>query len=810
MRSKICVGHAVAVLLAGAAHPAFSQSVGSAAAASQTVQTSPSADDGEETALEEIVVTALRRDQKLSETPASVTAIGGVELERRGARDVTQLLGLVPGLSNETAQNGYNKFTIRGVNAGGQYGNRVSAATAIYLDEVPVSSRVNFWAGPPDLSLYDIERVEVLRGPQGTLYGASAIGGAIRIIPQAPDASTFSARVAGEVGFTEGAGDLNFALRGTMNVPLVQDRVGLLLTAERDERAGFLDALLVDEQEVIAEADDPSTPRIKDFNDRTLTNLRAALVFAPDPTLRITPSLFHQRQEAGGLGNSRLNILADRNATVFAFNPIFERDGRAYEFLDDRYWLASLKVEKDLDLLGGLRLTSVTAYQDRNSRQRDDSASWSGSFVETFADLPDYNETFDPNFAEYSTAVEQWTQELRLQTIGAGPLNVVVGGFYSHLRQRDDVIYSVEGADVGALALTGFESVVFNDSRDRFREEQLGLFADATWTVTPRFSLAAGVRYTRYDQRASHFRAAPAFGDFAGATSFQTAKDEPVTPRFSASYQASDDFLVYASAAKGFRTGGGNPAERLNPGRCPDRSQYPARPDQYGPDSVWNYELGARGRAGPLSFAGAVYQLEWTDIQTSVFFRCADRTVLNWTDNAASARTRGVEVEGRLRLATGLTLPFSAAYTDAEFSEDSPEARVIKGAALPYVPEITYAIGLDYAPRTTIAGVAPFARVDYRYVDERRDSNFGDPLEPGGPRRDLPSYGVLDASVGFRSGPWSVVLRGQNLTNEDAALQSINLDNALGLNPRGAPDFGVREVNILRARTVLLSIGRSF
>jgi len=204
--------------------------------------------------LERVTVTATRRETSLLQTPVSVTAVTGAELEASGTRDVIDALGRVPGLSVETARPGYSKFTLRGVNAGGPYGWRQGAATATYLDDIPLTTRTNFWFSAPDLNLYDLERLEGLRGPQGTLFGASALGGAVRAITPAPDTRDFFGRASVEGGKTSGSGGVNGAVRAAVNVPLQADTLGLRISAERARDAGFLDAIKSRTQDVAATA----------------------------------------------------------------------------------------------------------------------------------------------------------------------------------------------------------------------------------------------------------------------------------------------------------------------------------------------------------------------------------------------------------------------------------------------------------------------------------------------------------------------------------------------------------------------------
>lgn len=517
----------------------------------------------------DIIVTATKSEKRLSDVPLSVAAIGQEDLERYGAQDVTALLGRVAGLSIETGQPGFTRFVIRGVNAGGQFGWRQGAATAIYIDESPLTTRTNFFFASPDINLFDIARVEVLRGPQGTLYGASAIGGAIRAIPNAPDASGYSAVVDGELSATQEAGDPNYALRGAINIPLIADQLAVRLMADHVSNAGFIDAILIDDQDFIAEA--ATAPRIEDYNSQERTTLRASLAWTPTDRVRIQPAVTYQLNRADGAGDFALNSFGKRDrATVFAFNPAFEQDGRAYEFVRDELLLLSLNAAVDIDALGGLTLSSITSWQDRSATGRDDSVASNGAWVIGFG-LDDAYTGFDPSFGDFGTDVRQFSQELRLATTGEQRVQVVGGLFYNRLRQRDTIRYSFEGTAQAVFDTYGIVDPVSYDGIDRFAEDEYAAFANLDWRITDKLTLGGGLRVTHYEQDLSRGAAFPAFGDPGDLAdpAFLQAEETVLTPRFVASFQPTSEWLAYVSATRGFRTGGGNPPENLDTSKNP-------------------------------------------------------------------------------------------------------------------------------------------------------------------------------------------------------------------------------------------------
>lgn len=759
----------------------------------------------------DIIVNAAKRDQALSDVPASVAAIGEDRLELYGAQDASALIGRVAGLSLETSQPGFTRYVIRGVNAGGQFGWRQGSATAVYLGDVPLTTRANFFFASPDINLFDMQRIEVLRGPQGTLYGAGAIGGAIRAIPNPADTAGFAARAEGEISGTQDSGSPNYALRAAINIPLAADQAAIRLVADYNRQDGFIDAILLRTQDYVTEL--PTAPRIRDYNDSERLNLRATALVRLSDAVTVEPTVLFLRNQAGGAGDFALNTLGKRDrATVFAFNPAFETSGRRYEYVDDQLLVGSLNLTASLDWLGGVDLVSVTAYQSRDADARDDGIASNGSWVVGFGFDDNYT-ALDPNFANFGTDVRQLTQELRLVTTGNQPLQLVAGLYFGRLRQVDDIVYSFEGSPASVLQTYG---VVANESyfgRDRFRETEYAAFLNAEYRLTDHITAAAGTRLTRYNQSLARGAAFPAFddpGDLANPARL-TARETKLTPRFALTYRDDGGWLIYASAAEGFRTGGGNPPENLR-GVCPNRADLPTQPDQFDSDSAWSYEIGARGSVagGRLQFGAAAFRVDWSDIQTAVLFTCSDNSVVSFVDNAGTARIEGLELEASASLTPTLTLVGSLAYTDDRFTQDTPEAGKAAGDPIGYVPEWTANIGVDFAADRPLFGDwRPYASADYRHVARRDDPNYGVRANPDF-GADLPAQNIVDARVGFRSDRFDLSLFVRNLTNADVALSQLALFATNAFRPTGIDTRTQRDEVVLRPRTFGLTARMRF
>ncbi len=646
-------------------------------------------------------------------------------------------------------------------------------------------------------------RIEVLRGPQVTLYGASAIGGAIRAVSTAPDRTRLSAKGEAELSTTQDAGRANFALRGAVNVPFASNKAALRVSGEYVENQGFIDAILIRTQDFITEA--ATAPRIRDYNSQNRLTLRAALSLAPTESVEIIPSLTYLRNRAGGAGDFALNAFGTRNrATVFAFNPAFEADDRPYEFVNDELVVASLKMTAGIDALGGLQLVSATNWQDRRARGRDDSIASNGSWVVGFGFDDAYAASVDPSWGDFGTRVRQFSQELRLVTTGSQALQFVGGLFYNRLRQADTILYSFEGSPQTLFDQFGVVDAVSYDGRDDFAEDEYAAFANAELALGGGFAVAGGLRLTHYTQTLLRGASFPAFddpGDRANPTRL-TASETRLTPRFVASWRASDGFTAYVSAADGFRTGGGNPPENLR-GQCPDRSSFPAQPDQFDADSAWSYEVGvkARTRDNRLAINAAAFRVDWQDIQTGVSFTCSDNSVISYTGNAGTARIQGVEIEAALALAPGLNASAVIGYTHGKFTADAPEAGITRGERLGYIPEWTFNFGLEYAaPQPLLGDFSPYAAADVRHVGSRIDPLYGPRANPEF-GVDLPAQTQVDARIGLRSGTFDMSLFVRNLTNENVALQQLALFATNGFRPTGFDTRTQREEIVLRPRT---------
>jgi len=696
--------------------------------------------------VDELVVTARKREESLQSVPVSVAAFTGEALAKQGIGDVVQLARAVPGVFVQDGGPGYRQIYVRGITS--DRGN--SATTGFFYDEafVPPGGLGQAVIEPV---YFDVKQIEVLRGPQGTIFGGSAMGGAVRVLPNDPEAGAFSAAIGADLSKTTDGG-VNGSVSAMINVPLVADKAALRIAGSVRRDDGYIDLLVG----TFAGADrSPVGPvkRTKDVNGLDLTTVRVALLLAPTERLTITPSIFYQNLTADGFSAQ------DR--------PPMRRDSRRRvavpERLQDEFILGSLKLE--YELAEGLQLLSATNYS-----QRDPSFSEDGSdfIAETW--LPGFGlpSVYVPNDLDSTGRATMFTQEVRLATTGSQRLQFVAGAYYEKGRSRG--LLEVQApALVAALPIVGLfypNGLLFRQS-SAFEREQKAVFGEASYAVTDRLKLTAGLRYFKYDIEAQT-------GSGVQAGPVTTSSEDGFSPRLSLSYQVDPRKLIYGTIAKGFRPGGPN---RIAPPpystTCVTdyaRAGLPLGANglipAYGSDSLWNYELGGKARwmEGRLTTNGAVYYTEWSDIQQLFFPRCG----LASTANFGKAEIKGAELEFNAQLTRALSVFGGLNYVDAKLSQDIPQLGLKAGMALQNAPEWSGAVNVQYEFDGPLASQAAVL-VGYRYVgDSYRDFDRSNPL------KFQDGFGLLNARLTFRRGGTSLALYADNLTDENPAASAFS------------------------------------
>jgi iron complex outermembrane receptor protein len=733
----------------------------------------------------ELTVTAMLREQELLEVPFSVSAPTGDVLRSRGAEDLEAIAGNVPGFTLQNLGPGQSKPAIRGASSGQVFRDQpgVKEEVGVYLDDVPLALSLF----TPDLDLFDVSRVEVLRGPQGTLFGSGSLAGTVRYITNRPELG--SASFFGESGVeTVDGGGIGGSLKLGANQPL-GDRAALRVAAYRTEHAGYMDAVRPD-----LGVDD-------DVNSGRRSGVRAALLVQPTDRLQVTPRITYQRVERDGWNRiDAYNILANPYTTTRP--PVTLGDREHYTALDepftDDFLLADVKLVYDL---GGAELTSVTAHIDRDIHVvRDGGALWA-SFAGGTLGFPEPVYTLEsPN--DDVTDLTAWSQELRLAGEEGG-ISWVAGAFFTN-RRRD---FGQSAFAEGFTELTGIPTEGIRAAEDQifysdlsYDLTQFAVFGEATVPVTDRLNLTGGLRFYRFEEERDQIFDGLVTNDDLGNSLVSVPGDteaDGLAPRFIASYRPSDDVALNAQVSKGFRLGGIN--DPLNVPACtPEDLATFSGYESWKDETVWNYELGMKSSLldGRASLDVSAYYLDIRDLQVTVEAgSCSSRLVFNVPD----ARSRGLEAELVVAPGEQLDLSVSASVNDAEVrstltstgpgGEVSVVSGIEEGNRLPTVPEFQAAASATY--RWTLAsGTSAFVTGTYRHVGSRI-TQIGDQVEGfgtvnlealpntiGGPLTQstfsfdpvLPAYDLLNFRLGVERGRWEVALVGRNLTDERAFL----------------------------------------
>lgn len=728
---------------------------------------------------EEITVTAQKREEALEDVPMSVTVVTGDLLEQQRVDGGFQdLVPLVPGLSVTNNSLGVSRITLRGINTGG-----VASTVGVYLGDTPFGSSsglANAAILSGEFDTFDLARVEVLRGPQGTLYGASSLAGVLKYVPNRPSSAGFEGRLRGSVE-TVKDGDLGYSLTGLINVPL-GEKAALRASGYYRFDDGFVDSV---GDNPIPSLTDPAnnifdgTLVEENLNSVSRFGGRLSLLFEPTDNFSLLLGAYVQSIE-----NDGDSIV---NADPVTLRPLYDSPVQSRytsEFDDIEYEVYSATVDWDL---GSVALQSITSYGTLEHQLRPDLAlatNLVGVPLSSFV-------TFlfgDPAVLPLSvvlpqtTSTDKLTQELRLVSPESETFDWLLGVYYTDEDSKiDQAILAVQAGTATPVPSLPPLAEAHLDST----YEELALFGNATWHVTPAFDFSFGGRASDNDQVASQVSDGPFAG---GLTVFEDSRssESPFTYSLSPRFKLQGGSSVYARVATGFRPGGPNV---LPPGLPPDT------PSTYDSDTVTSYEIGYKTSAGrTFSIDIAAYFQDWEDIQ---LFAVVNNFGLN--ANGGKAESQGIELAATVLPTAGLTLSFNGAYTDAQLTQDTdPVVGGLDGDPLPYVPEWSLGFSADY--RWTIGSSAAYVGGIVGYTGDRT-VDF-DQRRADGRIQELDDYVTVDLRAGLLyRGQWSLELYSKNLTNEEG----VRALNAPGGLPNGAVGLA-----LIRPRTIGFSIGASF
>jgi iron complex outermembrane recepter protein len=759
--------------------PAWAQE----AAPAQTKDQEPAAEDPSKPPKfrEEVVVTAQKRTEAVQEIPASVTVVSGQLMEQQRAEDFQDLVPLVPGLSTATGRPGVTRITLRGVNTGG-----VASTIGVYFDDVPFGSSTglaNAAIVSGDFDTFDIARVEVLRGPQGTLYGASSLGGVFKYVPNRPSTERFEARLIGSAEALDN-GDPGYALSGLVNVP-IGDKAAFRGSGFYRFDSGFIDSI---GNNPVASLTNPGVNVIDGtIVDEGLNSLdrfggRFALLFKASE--KFTVNLAAQLQNVDSDASSMVDADPD---TLEPLNRDPVQSRYQSEFNNTKYQVYNATAHWDL---GAASLESITAFGRFESDFHTDLAIASnltgGPPLASLVTLLFGDATARPLSAilPQTTSTDKISQELRLVSAKNEKLEWLVGGYFT---DEDSAIHqkitAVEaGTDTTAAGIPELADL----SLDSTYQEFAG-FANATWHATEHFDLALGGRLSHNKQVASQLSDGPLVG---GLTRFDDVEssESPFTFSVAPRYEIGKSASVYGRVATGFRPGGPNV---LPPGAPADV------PRTYDSDRLTNYELGLKtggSSADKFSLDLSAFYLDWEDVQ--LLFVVNDFGI---NGNGGTAVSKGLELAASLYPTSGLTLSANGAYTKSELTQDTdPVVGGEDGDPLPYVPEWSFGLNADYE-WTLTGNTRAYVGGSLGYTGDR-SADFGNRTSDGRIRQ-LDGYTTLNLRAGAYLGRWSVEVYGKNLTNE----RGVTVINEPGFLPNGAIGLG-----LVRPLTVGVSVATRF
>jgi len=752
---------------------------------------SSAAPPAEEAGLQEVVVTATKRNSTVQDTPISITAVSGTELQARGIVDFASLASETPGISMRTNGPGQTEFEMRGMTSSG--GN--SPTVGFYLDDVPMTSPAQAQNGKVviDPSLYDLNRAEMLRGPQGTLYGSGSMGGTVKLITNQPNTQEFHASGEVTLSGTQGGG-FNYTTNGMLNLPLIDNSLALRLVATDSHTSGWIDRVVLDDFPL----SDPTgfirgnvlgaavQHDYTQSNAEHLAGVRGTLLWQVSDNFSLTPTVFYQRVTQDG-------------PSAFDSDPGTQAHYQPFDIAEpysDEFTLLALTANYRTSAFD---VTSVTAHWSRASHQTQDT---SESFENPYTCItvaPDCGQLpfYGPNGVGTGPVVgtetdpsNQISEELRVTSNGDGPLKGVAGVFYSDFNSQWQ-LNTVSQNNLSFVDFSNFATPAATTSVWDLDEpaniRQWALFGEGTWEIIPALKATAGARLFSYKSDLSMYFGGwgSPLGGATPSTTNVTQSEDGVDPKFNLSYEFSKDLMVYATAATGIRTGGGKqPLPNFPPPNSPANFGYTAWPKSYKSDSLWSYEAGEKSRwlDRRLIVNASAYFESWTQIQL-------EELPFGYPlfDNSGDAKIYGSELEIQALLGGGFTLSASGAYTHATLTPGPHYTIVMQGQAVgdpastvvPDVPEYTANVALDYNHPLN-GQVALTGHVDYTYTGQRYDLVA---INQGQMWR-LPGYALANLRLGAEIGShWNAALFCSNLANARTSLENMTALNLAN------PDF---------------------
>jgi outer membrane receptor protein involved in Fe transport len=751
------------LLLAGAVLAGLSQRVVQAADVIATT---------ERPELEEIIVTAEKRSERLQDVPSSVSALSGETLQEMGARDFTDFARTIPGLTFTDLGAGRQVPAIRGINP-----STGAGTVGYYIDETPIPAPLGGGV-VINPSLVDVNRIEVLRGPQGTLYGSSSIGGTIKLIPNAPNLSKVEGSARAEFLVTEGedtaspGGQAEFVI----NVPIVENLAAVRAAFWYHDIGGYINRTWTNAG-MNGIPTGPVVGKVGNLPDEHTYGGRVTGLFQPSEQLKVTAMIYSERQRFDGFNDITGGANNPSNALVQSFIS------DTPEPQDNRFDLFNLTVNYNFNRFN---LVSSTSYLQRGQTTSEEATSLV-QLIPVFFGEPAYNGAL-ANVGHYHQSVYNFSQEARLATTESiAGFDGVLGVYYSEAHDPTSYVYKppqynelVTGNDPTNPAYAPDGGNVYTQWGPGYSERQIAEFGELTYHFTDALTLTGGIRHYDISNRTQLYQSGLLIGgNVPGVVSFTDTPSNATGNVYKGnlSYKITPDHLVYAQYSEGFRPGFGNGAL---PAEC--NSEYTL---QVSPDSIKSYELGAKTDwlNRRLTVNGAAYRINWNDIQQGVLLPCGFGT----SGNYGAAVIKGGEIEAGAHLTQRISAGLSLTYLHTELQQASPLSGAMAGDPILAVPNWQYAL---YAQTTFPWRQAEdgFVRLDYQYTGSSitnyarlADGSF-DPTYEVQPVR------LLNMRIGERYQAWEFALSATNLL-DNVVRQSIDPNASITVAIPGRPRY---------------------
>ena len=751
--------------------------------------------------VEEVIVTAQRRSESLQDVPLSITALSSSTLEQRDVKTFFDYAGEVPSLAFGYAGDG--SATARTISIRGISGDNT---TGFYIDETPVPDSI-------DPRVLDVQRIEVLRGPQGTLYGARSMGGTVRLITEQPNLTTFSARISANGGKTTDADAANYGVDGAVSVPLIAGTLALRAVGFYQRDAGFFKRRFLRNPADAANLPPNATPltlgglpttTVKDVGRVNGYGGAVSLAFKPSEVLTITPRIMYQKSQANGFlyadGGSYL-VPAPPPGTVVPVNvhPAGYLQARFFDLPErsDDYWtLASVAATYEA---GAASFLSSTSYFDRTVNETEDETDflWA-NLLAPFDGIPlgNVNNPSTPLYHAVPLAstiaelkqIHRFVQEFRVTSKLTGPWQYVAGLFFSDTRGRVPYAGYYPPALAPGISQTGGFVVqgipglpipvnpanpdeIFGQNYDT-KVSEPAIYGELSYAFSPRWKGTVGLRGYRIKTETGGYLEGIAFGGPRITDPTTSTTEQGVNPKFALDWTVAPGKLLFAQVARGFRPGGlvpsipgGSASDPLGCFAQLTALGYTsaAQTKSYKSDRLWDYEIGTKTSwaADRVTVNGSAFLNEWDQIQQLVALACW----FQFRANSGKAEVKGFDLEIHARPLASVDTSLGVGYQRARITEASPQLPALQvGDRVYEVPDWTGTASASYtAPLGEDRSLV--AAVSYTYTGNSVSASV-DSTHP----RLRPGYNILDLSLAYHIRTWQIALVGKNLTNDEANL----------------------------------------